>query len=67
MFKEAGITEELKNEIWSEGASTTTLLENLEWFKPNSPKQERYHRPRNQRNYGLPPHLQRRGDKESDN
>ena len=29
MFKEAGLTEELKNETWSEGASTATLLENI--------------------------------------
>ncbi len=29
MFKEAGLTEELKNEIWSKGASTATLLENI--------------------------------------
>ena len=28
MFKEAGLTEELKNAIWSEGVSTATLLEN---------------------------------------
>jgi len=29
MFKEAGLTEEIKNGIWSEGASTATLLENI--------------------------------------